>query len=197
MSELAAKPHQTYSFNEFTVDLGRGCLWRGAEEVKLRPKVFEALSYLVVHNNRLVTKDELIKALWTDTFVTDDSLVQCVVELRRALGDGASACLKTVPRRGYIFTAEVQDARAAAVDAHGEAGPRPIARAGRPSPSPPSPSRPSPSPTSLRAGAPPAPPPSPTRTASSSPTSSTRRATRSSTGRSGRPWRSSWDRARS
>jgi DNA-binding winged helix-turn-helix (wHTH) protein/tetratricopeptide (TPR) repeat protein len=114
MSELAAKPHQIYSFNDFTVDLGRGCLWRGAEQVKLRPKVFEALSYLVVHNNRLVTKDELIKALWTDTFVTDDSLVQCLVELRRALGDEAPAYLKTVPRRGYIFTAEVQDSHASA-----------------------------------------------------------------------------------
>jgi DNA-binding winged helix-turn-helix (wHTH) protein/tetratricopeptide (TPR) repeat protein len=107
MNELAAKSHHTYFFREFTVDLDRGCLWRGAEELKLRPKVFEALSYLVLNNNRLVTKDELIKTIWTDTFVTDDSLVQCLVELRRALGDEAPACIKTVPRRGYIFTAEV------------------------------------------------------------------------------------------
>jgi DNA-binding winged helix-turn-helix (wHTH) protein/tetratricopeptide (TPR) repeat protein len=110
MNELAAKSHHTYFFREFTVDLDRGCLWRGAEELKLRPKVFEALSYLVLNNNRLVTKDELIKTIWTDTFVTDDSLVQCLVELRRALGDEAPACVKTVPRRGYIFTAEVSDA---------------------------------------------------------------------------------------
>jgi eukaryotic-like serine/threonine-protein kinase len=110
MNELAAKSHHTYFFREFTVDLDRGCLWRGAEELKLRPKVFEALSYLVLNNNRLVTKDELIKTIWTDTFVTDDSLVQCLVELRRALGDEAPACIKTVPRRGYIFTAEVSDA---------------------------------------------------------------------------------------
>jgi DNA-binding winged helix-turn-helix (wHTH) protein/tetratricopeptide (TPR) repeat protein len=109
MNELAAKSHHAYFFKEFTVDLDRDCLWRGSEELKLRPKVFEALSYLVVHNNRLVTKDELIKAIWTDTFVTDDSLVQCLVELRRALGDEAQACIKTVPRRGYIFTAEVRD----------------------------------------------------------------------------------------
>lgn len=109
MNELAAKSHHTYFFKEFTVDLGRGCLWRGAEELKLRPKVFEALSYLVLNSNRLVTKDELIKAIWTDTFVTDDSLVQCLVELRRALGDEAPACIKTVPRRGYIFTAEVSE----------------------------------------------------------------------------------------
>lgn len=103
-----------YSFRDFTVDPGRACLWRAGEEVKLRPKVFAALSYLVVNNNRLVTKDELIKAIWTDTSVTDDSLVQCLVELRRALGDEAQACIKTVPRRGYIFTAQVTEVRPSA-----------------------------------------------------------------------------------
>jgi eukaryotic-like serine/threonine-protein kinase len=97
---------RSYSFNGFTIDLDRACLLRGTDEVKLRPKVFEALRYLVENNNRLVTKEELIKAVWTDTFVTDDSLVQCLVEIRRALGDEAH-CIKTVPRRGYIFEAPV------------------------------------------------------------------------------------------
>src|SRR6266849_4262479 len=109
MSELVPHSRHTRAFKDFTLDLDRGCLVRGGEEVKLRPKVFEALKYLVLNNNRLVTKDELIKALWTDSFVTDDSLVQCLVELRRGLGDEAPACLKTVPKRGYIFTAEVHD----------------------------------------------------------------------------------------
>ena len=113
MNKPAAKSRQIYSFREFSLDLERGCLWRGAEEVKLRPKVFEALKYLVLNDNRLVAKDELIRALWTDSFVTDDSLVQCLVELRRALGDEAQACIKTVPRRGYIFTAKVNDAHPA------------------------------------------------------------------------------------
>jgi eukaryotic-like serine/threonine-protein kinase len=94
-------------FGDFTIDLERACLLHRGEEVKLRPKVFEALKYLAENNNRLVTKDELIKALWTEPFVTDDSLVQCLVELRRALGDEAQRCIKTVPRRGYIFTAPV------------------------------------------------------------------------------------------
>src|SRR5687768_16401037 len=110
MSELAAKSRHVYSFRDFTLDLDRGSLWRGAEEVKLRPKVFEALKYLVLNHNRLVGKDELMRALWPDSFVTDDSLVQCLVELRRALGDEAQACLKTVPRRGYMFTATVTPA---------------------------------------------------------------------------------------
>ena len=117
MSETAAKSRHTYSFGDFTLDLERGSLSRGGEEVKLRPKVFEALKYLVLNDNRLVAKDELMKALWPDSFVTDDSLVQCVVELRRALGDDAQTWLKTVPRRGYIFTAGVTQGEADAVAA--------------------------------------------------------------------------------
>src|SRR5688572_26584857 len=104
MTELAALSRPSYSFGEFTLDLQRGGLWRAGDEVKLRPKVFEALSHLVRSPNRLVSKDELRKALWPDAFVTDDSLVQLFVELRRALGDDAAALLKTVPRRGYVFT---------------------------------------------------------------------------------------------
>jgi DNA-binding winged helix-turn-helix (wHTH) protein/TolB-like protein/Tfp pilus assembly protein PilF len=107
MSKLATKIHHTYSFNDFTIDLDRGCLLRGEQQVKLRPKVFDALLYLVENNNRLVTKAELIQAVWPDSFVTDDSLVQCLVELRRALGDDAQEYIKTVPRRGYIFGAVV------------------------------------------------------------------------------------------
>jgi DNA-binding winged helix-turn-helix (wHTH) protein/tetratricopeptide (TPR) repeat protein len=110
MIEPSAKSSRAYSFKDFSLDLDRGCLWRGTEEVRLRPKVFEALKYLVFNDNRLVTKEELIKALWPDSFVTDDSLVQCLVELRRALGEEAQACIKTVPRRGYIFTASVTEA---------------------------------------------------------------------------------------
>jgi len=107
MSSVTSKSHHTYSFNDFTVDLDRRCLLRCGHEVKLRPKVFDALRYLVENNNRLVTKAELIAAVWSDSFVTDDSLVQCLVELRRALGDGAQEYIKTVPRRGYIFDAVV------------------------------------------------------------------------------------------
>src|SRR5687768_5981186 len=107
MSKLATKIHHTYSFNDFSIDLDRGCLLRVGQQVKLRPKVFEAFRYLVENNNRLVSKAELIQAVWPDSFVTDDSLVQCLVELRRALGGDAQEYIKTVPRRGYIFDAVV------------------------------------------------------------------------------------------
>jgi len=97
----------TYHFGEFTLDLARGCLLRAGEEVKLRPKVYEALRYLVENPGRLIGKQELIQAVWPDSFVTDDSLVQCTVELRRALDDRDQRVLKTVPRRGYLFAAKI------------------------------------------------------------------------------------------
>lgn len=101
--------HQTRSFDSFTLDLTRGCLLRGAQEIKLRPKPFDALKYLVENPGRLINKAELIGVLWPDTAVTDDSLVQCMMEVRRALGDEAQQIIKTVPRRGYIFDRQVSD----------------------------------------------------------------------------------------
>jgi predicted ATPase/DNA-binding winged helix-turn-helix (wHTH) protein len=98
---------QNYQFGEFTLDLARGCVLKAGEEIKLRPKVYEALKYLVENPGRLIGKQELMQALWPDAFVTDDSLVQCTLELRRALDDRSQRLLKTVPRRGYLFTAEV------------------------------------------------------------------------------------------
>ncbi len=96
-----------YQFGEFTLDVARGCVLKAGEEIKLRPKVYETLKYLVENPGRLIGKQELMQAVWPDAFVTDDSLVQCTLELRRALDDRAQQLLKTVPRRGYLFTAEV------------------------------------------------------------------------------------------
>jgi predicted ATPase/DNA-binding winged helix-turn-helix (wHTH) protein len=106
-----------YYFGEFTLDVGKGCVLKAGEEIKLRPKVFEALQYFVQNSGRLIGKQELIQAIWPDSFVTDDSLVQCTVELRRALDDREQQLLKTVPRRGYVFTAEVTQSKAKATDA--------------------------------------------------------------------------------
>lgn len=107
-------PHQTRSFSEFTLDLTRGCLQRAQEEIKLRPKSFEVLKYLVENNGRLISKDELIHAVWVETAVTDDSLVQCMKDIRHALRDEAQQIIKTVPRRGYIFDKEVSENGSAA-----------------------------------------------------------------------------------
>jgi DNA-binding winged helix-turn-helix (wHTH) protein/TolB-like protein/predicted Zn-dependent protease len=104
---MNALVHRNYLFDGFTVDLARGCLLRESEELKLRPKSFKALTYLVENRGRLISKEELIGAIWPDVAVTDDSLVQCLMEIRKALGGDAQRYIKTAPRRGYIFEAQV------------------------------------------------------------------------------------------
>lgn len=97
-----------YVFAGLTLDPSRACLLRDGERVPLRPKAFDALLYLVEHRGRLVTKAELIDALWPKVVVTDDSLVKCIQEVRGALGAELRGSLETVPRRGYIFDAPVE-----------------------------------------------------------------------------------------
>ncbi len=105
--DAADRVRRQYSFGEFTLDLDGGFLRRGAEEVPLRPKPFEVLVYLVEHHGRLATKGELTEAVWPGTAVMDNSLAQCLVEIRRALGDDSQQLIRTVARRGYVFTAPV------------------------------------------------------------------------------------------
>jgi DNA-binding winged helix-turn-helix (wHTH) protein/TolB-like protein/Tfp pilus assembly protein PilF len=100
---MSATPSSPLDFEGFTLDLSCGCLRRGRDEIKLRPKSFEVLRYLVENRGRLLSKEELIRAVWGDSSVTDNSLVQCLIEVRRALGDQNQALIRTVPRRGYIF----------------------------------------------------------------------------------------------
>jgi predicted ATPase/DNA-binding winged helix-turn-helix (wHTH) protein len=109
-AEAGAQPDTrflNYRFGGFTLDVARGCVLKGGEAIKLRPKVYEVLKFLVEHAGQLIGKQELMQAVWPDSFVTDDSLVQCALELRRALDDRDQQLFKTVPRRGYLFTAEV------------------------------------------------------------------------------------------
>jgi DNA-binding winged helix-turn-helix (wHTH) protein len=72
-----------------------------------RPKNFEVLRYLVENPDRLVTKEELLKAIWPDVVVTEASLTRCVSEVRQAIGDSKQTIIVTVPRCGYRFTAAV------------------------------------------------------------------------------------------
>ena len=104
----------SYHFEGFTLDLIRGCLLREGQEVKLRPKSFEVLRYLVERPGRLVGRAELMQALWPDTFVSDESLAQCLMDVRRALQDDSQRLVKTVPRRGYLFQGAVSAAAAPA-----------------------------------------------------------------------------------
>lgn len=99
-------------FDRYVLNLERGCLTAGDEEITLRPKSFELLRYLASNAGRLVSKDELLAAVWPNVVVTEDSLVRCVGELRRALLDHDQRLIRTVPRRGYRFEATLERLRA-------------------------------------------------------------------------------------
>ena len=98
---------KTYCFAGFTLDLQRSSLRSGNAEIELRPKSFLLLRYLVENSGRLVSRDELMKALWPDVIVTDESVTRCVSDVRMALGDSAQRIIKTLSKRGYVLTASV------------------------------------------------------------------------------------------
>jgi DNA-binding winged helix-turn-helix (wHTH) protein len=103
-----AGQEQRLTFGRFVLDLRRGVLLLDGREVVLRPKTFAVMCYLVQHPGRLVSKEEMLSAVWPNLVVTDDTLVQSIGELRRALGDAGARLIVTVPRRGYRF--EVSEA---------------------------------------------------------------------------------------
>jgi adenylate cyclase len=111
-----------FRFRGYALDVSRGSLACGEREVELRPKSFEVLRYLVGNAGRLVTKEEIIKTVWPNVAVSDESLARCVFEVRQAIGDSDQTIIKTVPRRGYRFMALVSRVAtsAAAAGAAGE-----------------------------------------------------------------------------
>lgn len=100
-------------FERFTLDRARGRLRADDRDIELRPKSFDVLRYLVENADRLVAKDEIVKAVWPNVVVGDDSLTRCMSDVRLALGDADHRIIKTVPRRGYMFAAEVSTPAAA------------------------------------------------------------------------------------
>jgi DNA-binding winged helix-turn-helix (wHTH) protein/Flp pilus assembly protein TadD len=105
-----------YRFGPFVVDRAGYRASRGDIALDLTPKLLDLLLYLLDHAGTLVTKEQLLDALWPDANVTDNALAQAVSELREALGDHADApqFIKTVARRGYRFVAAVDVAEPAA-----------------------------------------------------------------------------------
>ena len=105
---MAGRP-ETYRFGEYTLEAGEHRLLRNSAEVTLRPKVFDTLLYLVTRHGHTVGKNELLDAVWPGTFVTEAVLTHCIAEIRQALQDDPHAprYLKTIPKVGYAFIAEV------------------------------------------------------------------------------------------
>lgn len=77
------------------------------QELKLRPKSLEVLRFLVKRQNEVVSKEELLIAIWKNIYVTDDSLVQCIADIRRILNDKNYKLLQTIPRRGYKLNSDI------------------------------------------------------------------------------------------
>src|SRR5262245_57355438 len=98
---MSTLPPRVLCFDRFALDLTRGCLRDAEREIALPPKAFEVLCYLAENAGRLIPKDELVKAVWPNVFVSDGSLVQCIGLLRNELGDTERRLIKTMPRRGY------------------------------------------------------------------------------------------------
>lgn len=97
----------SYRFDRFRLDLRRASLLRDETAVALRPKAFDVLLYLVRNAGRVVSKEELLREAWPRVIVTDNSLAQCVREIREALGDEDQSIVATSARRGYVFAAPV------------------------------------------------------------------------------------------
>ena len=117
----------------FTLDLERMSLRGPAGPIKVRRKTFDVLRYLAEHTGRVVSKEELIRAVWPDVIVSDDSLTKCVSELRRALGNVGRETIKTVPRRGYLVDTAISAGRDATLSSG-----TPTASSGLPLPNRPS-----------------------------------------------------------
>lgn len=98
-------------FGAWRLDTRNQCLWRDGVLLSVPPKPYAVLQYLVEHPDRLVTHDELMEALWPETYVQPQVLRTYVLDLRKLLGDDAAnpRFIATIPKRGYRFLALVTD----------------------------------------------------------------------------------------
>ena len=113
------------------VDLRRGSVTddAGHSITTLRPQAGEILKVLAARHGEIVTKDELMQTVWGNIAVSDDSLVQCVIEIRKALGDDKHRIVRTLPKRGYVLeTKAIEDNTNAIARVRSNASPRPVDR---------------------------------------------------------------------
>lgn len=106
-------PSPPWSFGSFVLDPARRELLRDGQRLHVEPKVLDLLAYLVRHRERVVSRDEILDALWRDEHVSDAALAYCIKAARRAIGDSGDVqhSIATVPRRGLRFVADVTCSR--------------------------------------------------------------------------------------
>jgi adenylate cyclase len=98
------------SFGRYTLNLDRMSLQEDGKDCELRPKAFDVLRVLALNAGRVISKDELVVAVWPKVIVNDDALAQCIRDIRKALKDDGETFIRTVPRRGYMFVADIAPA---------------------------------------------------------------------------------------
>src|SRR5260370_11839328 len=100
-------------FEHVRLDPVNHCLWGAEERVLLTPKAFDVLRYLVDHADRLVPQDEILEALWPETYVNPEGIRKYIMEVRKVLGDRPDhpTFIETLPKRGYQFIAPVSEER--------------------------------------------------------------------------------------
>jgi DNA-binding winged helix-turn-helix (wHTH) protein len=106
---MTSTAKQFYEFGPYRMDPDRGLLFRGGEQIALTAKAFETLLILVRNADQVVSKDELMSALWPDTFVEEANLTQHISMVRKALGESPQdhRYIVTLPGRGYRFAEQV------------------------------------------------------------------------------------------
>lgn len=109
-AEMKNSETGTYRFNSFLLDAAERQLSREDEPVQLTPKAFDVLVYLVTHGGHLVYKDELMQAVWPDSFVDEVNLPRTIHTLRRSLceDENGNKFIETVPTKGYRFVAKIE-----------------------------------------------------------------------------------------
>src|SRR6516164_5965688 len=101
---------QIFEFDDFRVDTGQFLLTKAGQSSAITPTVFRILVYLLEHPGEVVTKEELMKHVWPDSFVEEGNLNRNVSTLRKALGERPAdhRYIETVPKLGYRFSAPVR-----------------------------------------------------------------------------------------
>jgi DNA-binding winged helix-turn-helix (wHTH) protein len=100
-----------YFFENYSLDIDRRELRRGAEVVAVEPQVFDVLAYMISHRERVISNDDLIASVWNGRVVSESTLSSRIAAVRRAIADsGERQCLvRTIPRKGYRFVAQVRE----------------------------------------------------------------------------------------
>ncbi len=107
-----------YKFGKFVLDTNEKHLLSENNRIQLTPKVFELLHLFLENSGKLITKDEILDKVWSDSFVEEGNLTFTVNQLRKLLSDNARKpnFIETIPRRGYRFIAEVEKTSTQAIE---------------------------------------------------------------------------------